>query len=544
MDCHPIEDSSAHSLEISLRRVCDFYGLDSDAYITTDNATSNVSAFSGHRFRCMAHALNSACSHLTSNTRQNTSTYGLTVEERKEVREFFKTVDTVCSIFRTKSAFTDLSGWYEEKKGLMGDIQVNMQTPLEPCETRWIEQINNLKWLRKFGVLVYRYLICGHNHTIDVIRLHSCLFQLPEVLVLLNLLNNAINLLAPEEEGSFHLVLPVLYKLRVMLHVFHPRESVGILIKKSLLYELDNGCLVIPDKNLQFYQCASACYPRLKDICKDIYDECMAVGEKCYSSYYNSLDESQKELGTRSSESLHGIVESEVLTLTKPKDDDIRALDYGLMYMEEDPFLIGYISPVDDDNMDVLLCMSEAEITRLIKATRKSIKRKEDALKVKEDPRLREEKRVLESKQKIYELWKENGGSRDDDLIRSMLPQAGVNQIEMDNHLSTMVSKKKGSNLYCRYNTLFRSKSYSKTYSPADLFVELCLCFASTEAACERFFRYLSLIEKKQYRLNLDGTKACQLAVLRYYSSEIYQWMGKGKTTTKKTLYDIMYMDD
>lgn len=109
LDCHPIKDSSAHSLEISLRRVCDFYGLDSDAYITTDNATSNVSAFSGHRFQCMAHALNSACSHLTSNTRQNTSTYGLTVEERKEVREFFKTVDTVCSIFRTKSAFTDLS---------------------------------------------------------------------------------------------------------------------------------------------------------------------------------------------------------------------------------------------------------------------------------------------------------------------------------------------------------------------------------------------------------------------------------------------------
>ena len=105
----------------------------------------------------------------------------------------------------------------------MGDIQVNMQTPLEPCETRWIEQINNLKWLRKFGVLVYRYLICGHNHTIDVNRLHSCLFQLPKVLVLLSLLNNAINLLAPEEEGSFHLVLPVLYILMVLLYLFLPR---------------------------------------------------------------------------------------------------------------------------------------------------------------------------------------------------------------------------------------------------------------------------------------------------------------------------------
>ena len=91
-------------------------------------------------------------------------------------------------------------------------------------------------------------------------------------------------------------------------------------------------------------------------------------------------------MGTRSSESLHDIVESEVLTLTKPKDDDIRALDYGLTYMEEDPFLIGYISPVDDDNMDVLLYMSEEEITRLIKATGTSIKRKEEALKVKEDP--------------------------------------------------------------------------------------------------------------------------------------------------------------
>ena len=56
--------------------------------------------------------------------------------------------------------------------------------------------------------------------------------------------------------------------------------------------------------------------------------------------------------------------------MTKPKDDDIRALDYGLTYMEEDPFLIGYISPVDDDNMDVLLYMSEEEITRLISNTR------------------------------------------------------------------------------------------------------------------------------------------------------------------------------
>ena len=71
-----------------------------------------------------------------------------------------------------------------------------------------------------------------------------------------------------------------------------------------------------------------------------------------------------------------------------------------------------------------------------------------------------------------------------------------------------------------------------------------CVYASRQQAACERFFRNLSLIEKKQYRLNLDGTKACQLAVLRYYSSEIYQWMGKGKTTTKKTLYDIMYMDD
>ena len=265
LDCHPIEDSTARSLENSLKRVRDFYQLDEDVYITTDNASSNVSAFGNHRFRCMAHALNTACSHLTSDTRQDTSTYGLKVKERKKVREYFKTVDTVCSVFRTKSSITELTDWYEEKKSLMTDIQVSIRAPLEPCETRWIEQINNLKWLRKFGVLVYRYLLCGHNHIIDIHQYHSCLVQLPEVLVLINILNNAINLLAPEDEGSFHLVLPVLFKLKVLFNRFEPKGDIASLIKQSLMYELNSGCLVIPEENLLLYKCASACFPRLKE---------------------------------------------------------------------------------------------------------------------------------------------------------------------------------------------------------------------------------------------------------------------------------------
>ena len=268
----------------------------------------------------------------------------------------------------------------------------------------------------------------------------------------------------------------------------------------------------------------------------------MATGESFYSLFYNRLDESQKQLGTRSSESLPAIINSEVSTLDRLKEDDTRALEYSLTFMDEGPFLIGGISPVCDDRMDELLYMSEDEITKAIKNMRSSISR----LRAKMNQKSEDDQKKLrsyQSKLELYSLWKRYGGSTDDQLIPHVLPHAGDNQAEGHQNLSSMVSKKKGSNLYCRYNTLFRNKNYGKTYSPADLFVELNLCFSSTEAACERFFRYLSLIEKKAYRLNLNGTKACQLAVLRYYSSEIYQWMGKGKAAAK-TLYDIMYLND
>ena len=67
------------------------------------------------------------------------------------------------------------------------------------------------------------------------------------------------------------------------------------------------------------------------------------------------------------------------------------------------------------------------------------------------------------------------------------------------------------------------------------------LHYPATESACERFFRQLSLIVKKQYRTKMSGDKSCQIAFLHYYAVQVYYLLGFGKERIED-LGDIFMM--
>ena len=152
LDVVPIEDGSAFSIDESFKKICAEYGLSPKALITTDNASSNVACFKESRLCCMAHSINTACRHLTADTEKETRTYKLTLSQRREIRDFFETAKQVCQLFRgpTYSVFLE---WFEEKKSMMSDLcGLKLKQPVKPCETRWLEIMNYLEWLREYGV--------------------------------------------------------------------------------------------------------------------------------------------------------------------------------------------------------------------------------------------------------------------------------------------------------------------------------------------------------------------------------------------------------
>ena len=105
----------------------------------------------------------------------------------------------------------ELGIWYEQYKDKMPDLNnITLKKPGKPCATRWIERIHHFEYLREYGVLIFRFLCCSNCKPINLPLLYNCLVQLPEILFLLNVVNNSLETLAYEKKATAHLVLPIL----------------------------------------------------------------------------------------------------------------------------------------------------------------------------------------------------------------------------------------------------------------------------------------------------------------------------------------------
>ena len=99
---------------------------------------------------------------------------------------------------------------------------------------------------------------------------------------------------------------------------------------------------------------------------------------------------------------------------------------------------------------------------------------------------------------------------------------------EVVSGVSSYVGNERVDDLYCmKTESLFENNPES--LAGVKKWMQASLHYPATESACERFFRQLSLIVKKQYRTKMNGDKSCQIAFLHYYAVQIYYLLGFGK---------------
>ena len=532
LDVRSIEGGTAVDIADSLKSVCGYYGLDPNALITTDGASANIKCFGDKRLVCMAHALNTACAHLVSTAKESKKST-LSFEERTIIREYFNTAERICKIFRSDT-YDEFVAWYKVHSASRPDGEkVDLTKPNKPCETRWIGKIMYLEWLQKCGVAAYSFLVFQGKKGVDLNSVYNCLTQLPEVYGLLRIMNNALNLLASERTTA-HLILPVLYWLKKVFTSLQGKlhSTVASLMLESFLWELKEGCLVLPDDRKHLYMRAAACHPFLAKTTPELFPQCIMEAEKgyeeilgrCTSTQLESLSQSRLSFGKYIQSVLDDVKMNEMLGI----DAIPNALKFNALGINGLLLCGSTGGSLRVEALNTLVNRSEESID---KELRKLVRQRNSYLKQRVDPR------NVVSKIQFLTNWKLYGASSESDVPNSSLGEKGTDH----SVLSQMVSTDSSPGLFDFYQK--DGDGREPASDPITLMYESSLHISATEADCERFFRILSLLVQKPYTVKLNGEKACKAAFLRYYSEEIFYAMGSGKEMNK-SLYSIMFERD
>lgn len=530
LDVIPIDKGDALSIKSAFKALCDYYGLDESTVVTTDNASSNVRCFGAFQNECKAHGLNTACMHLVSDTKRATQKLFLNFDERRVIRAFFATVEGTCSTLRG-SAFSSFVAWLEDNITSNPDLAgLEPTRPPKQCVTRWLGKIEYLKWLQQYGVAVYRFLVNTNTYGIDVVSLYNCLKQLPEVLAVMNVMNNALNLLTPNN-CTAHLVLPIVYHMKSLL-VDARIGMVHSIPKKmidSIVFEIEKGCLCISPEKLPLYQCASACYPYLKFIAESLYKDCMDVAEEKYAAILKACSQETLNDLSLSRESFGGytmtVVNSSKRSSIPGKDTIPNCLKYCKDGMSR-IVLRGELGDCESNTVQTIIGMTEDDIEKKIALLKRRIKNKP--------------KNSREFKQSVTELntllrWEDNGGSVDDesvDTVDTIDEQPNL----LDGVKSLVTATKKGD---VHSIPTDEESTRGRPTDPITVMKESYLHLSATEADCERFFRILSQLTKRPYLTNIGKDKVCRIGFLIYYAEEIFYSMADG--TNKRDVYSIFY---
>lgn len=533
LDVKSMEDSTSASISNAFQEVTKEYQLNTtDIRVVGDNASSNVSAFK-NKLTCFAHAFNTACSHLIKKTEDSKLKIGLgtSLDERKKMDAFFSIAETVCGLIRG-SAFKKLCSWHGKYKDKMDDLTgLSLKKPNKPCETRWLERINHFEYLRKYGVLIFRVLCCTQNKSINLQLLHDCLVQLPEILFILNAVNNSLQILAFEKKATAHLVLPILNQLKDFFKDCQVSCAYEIpkLMAKSFLYELNYGCLKINDEQMPYYQCASACFFDLQIIDKELMKKCVNTANIKYEEFFNKY---YPELCIQGYDRFISGMEFDYSTISH---DMIKKEVKNAIFFREGGaknfFLFGELYDTFKSAFrHSFSLIPEIEVDQLQQSNSIVIKKKSG--------RPKKNATILQDQLKMIENWKSNGGAEDDNRPMTKLPNEKIGCQYFD-VVMTYTSDKKSQSIFI--NPVAETKHGYQNKALRELY-EYSLCTSPTEADCERFFRILSLFVKKQYRTNMKASTWCTLSFLKYYGREIYYLFGQGRnndTSIEKVLLDI-----
>ena len=587
LDVKPITNSTNDTIRSSFDQVCSDYGLSPSKYITTDNAGSNVKAFKENRIGGFAHRLNTACTHLTSTSKKVVG--NLQIVERKMISDFFSVAEHICQVFRG-SQWHPFKKWFHTNKNSFPDIAgCKITKPAKPCQTRWIGRLVYLNWLQQCGIAAFRYLLYTGVTSIDLVSFHDCLMQLPNVLIILNVMNNALELLAAESKSSAHLVIPL---LRHMNNIFKEMDeklntyqttltsdfvskkrkmdkqpppqsinhsmdiesddddyeeeeeddilfsftgneekvnetSIAKLILKCFRYELKEGCLNVTGMEEKIFKAAACCYPHLGDYSKKVLDECIEEGSKKYNEVLNGI-ELPRNCSTLAN-CLEAVMGNFFHDTHDEKDSPFRK---ALLYCKDGDKgvrLTGNHKLVVNDCFSKYLNMKPAQLSKtLVSVSRAKANNHSNRTTMDYD-------REIE----FIKMLNEIKTSR---TIQMIPPQyQEENKEEVGDCLACFIVNEKVETLY---DMVFDRMEvcFPETFGFVSKWLGSCLHYPATESACERFFRQLSLVVKKPGRTSLSPEKTCQIAFLHNYAIEIYHLLGEGKKM-KYDFYKIMFGD-
>ena len=220
----------------------------------------------------------------------------------------------------------------------------------------------------------------GHSSTTSrpvIMSLHDYLQQLPEVLALLNVMNNALCILAVEKKPTSHLVLPILSCLKELLE----DSKMGVvyrvlkLILESFLFELNDGCLRISEGMKPYFMRASACYPSLRFIDESLAKDCMTVGEAFYQEILARFSAEEREGFCGNAQSLERYIDSVQGFIPVAEKVDKNALKRMLKYREggKNSMLIrGTMGQEMTSIVQLLIYMEEEDVDKQLKCLEKS----------------------------------------------------------------------------------------------------------------------------------------------------------------------------
>ena len=404
--------------------------------------------------------------------------------------------------------------------------------------------------------------------SIDLISFHDCLKQVPNTLIILNVMNNALELLAAESKSSAHLVIPLLHHMdkifadmeerlpaqdgkesndhrgkRVRMDIegeeddcdyeeeeeednddvlfpFDDLEgevgetSIAKLILKCFRYDLKKGCLHVCGAEEEIFKAAACCYPHLKDYSKKVFDDCVTVGVKKYNEVMDG------QVVPRMCKEMEDCLEWAMgMYYEDPHDENDSPFRKALLYSKDGAksiCLSGDQGLVVDDEFRTYLNMRP---TQLKKASTSVSRAKANGNSTRTSLDYEKEIAFINMLERIKRTRK---------METIPLKYKTENMGGVEDCLACLCENEKVNTLH---DMVFdRLQVYKPdSYEIISKWLESCLHYPATESACERFFRQLSLVVKKPGRTNMSPEKICEIAFLHNYAEEIYYLLGKGK---------------
>ena len=302
-DIYSYESTTAEALQTTANQIKSKLG-NKTSFITTDGGRNNIAAFKQEHAICFCHAINTVINHIVNKPKphkKNPLKYGLEFKEREVLYNHFFTIHKYCVKIRGQY-WKDFSKWVSEYQSVNTDFPGTIPIPETICCTRWIGVSTYMRWLLKYGLLLYRFAFANKLCS-QFPGIRNLLDVLEETAWLVFLLEHCMSLLMVSDKPTLHLVIPILEGLKTILTTepcsgFITAEALAM--RKLILYELNEGCLCINKKEYEKYReyCYVALYlfPEADNLVNtvDKYN-ILTMAESICEKYYNQLSSEKQE---------------------------------------------------------------------------------------------------------------------------------------------------------------------------------------------------------------------------------------------------------